>query len=129
MGTSTIGLTNSRRRFEKATYTPVKTRERDEGEAGDVLVRAALVRSLQTTPSELAALQEGAGSESERSALTAIAQLMDSHVADAAMRASAALAAVPDRELISFAGKLESVRATRIGRLSAGSERAQRPLP
>jgi hypothetical protein len=120
MGTSTIGLTNSRRRFEKATYTPVKTRERNDGEAGDVLARAALVRSLQATPSELAALRESAGSESERSALTAVSQLMDSHVADAAMRASAALAAVPDRELISFAGKLESVRAARIGRLSAG---------
>jgi hypothetical protein len=61
MGDSTKGLTNSRRRFEKASYTPVKTPPRDNGERGDVLARAALVRSLAVTPSELARIIHEAG--------------------------------------------------------------------
>jgi hypothetical protein len=126
MARSTIGLTNSRRRFEKATYTPVKTREREEGEPADVLARAALVRGLQTTPSELRALGQGASAESEQATLQAITQLMDAHVADSAIKASAALAAVPDDHLIAFASKLESFRSAAIGRLSAGVKELSR---
>jgi hypothetical protein len=120
MGDTTKGLTNSRRRFEKASYTPVKTRQRDESETGDVMARAALVRGLGTTPSELVMLRTAAGTESELAAVDAIAQLMESRVADSAIRAAATLAEIPDRELISIAGRLETLRSESITRLSAG---------
>jgi hypothetical protein len=120
MGNSNKGLTNSRCRFDKASYTPVKTRQRDDGERGDVLARAVLVRSLMVTPSELVVLQKEARTENEKEAVNAVTQLMESRVADSAIRAAAALAEIPDRDLISIAGRLGTLRSELIQRLSAG---------
>lgn len=120
MGVSNKGLTNSRRRFEKATYTPVKTRERAPGEIVDVLAKSALVRSLQATPSELTVLRQTSAGDAERKTVQAVSQLMDAHVAASALAASASLAKVPDSDLIAFAGKLESLRSDAIKRLSTG---------
>ena len=112
-------LTNSRRRFDKVSYTPVKTRQLDQGEIGDALGRAALVRALAVTPSELAALRTAAPTDSERAAIEAVADVFESRVADLAVRASATLARLADADLISVARKLQTLRNDLIARLTA----------
>jgi hypothetical protein len=113
-------VTNSRRRFEKASYTPVKTRGRDDDEVGDVLMKSALVRALGTTPAELAKLRGAAHTAAETNAVDAFARLMQARDGDSALQASAALARVPDEQLISIARRLQDFRAELITRLSNG---------
>ena len=103
---NTNELKNSRRRFEKASYTPDRTRGRDDDELGDVLMKSALVRSLGITPVELSKLSESTQTSADTDALNAVGQLMQAREGESALRASAALARVPDEQLISIARRL-----------------------
>src|SRR5262245_49802369 len=113
-------LMNSRRRFEKASYTPVKTRGRADDEVGDVLMKSALVRALGTTPTELVKLREAARTDAEVGAVDAFAGLMQARDGDSALQASAALARVKDEQLKSVAHRLHDYRADLISRLANG---------
>lgn len=110
MSAAPIELKNSRRRFEKSTYTPLKTRQPGEEEPADALGRAALVRALQLTPAELDRLEEQLSDEGERAALEAMRGLATALSAPATLAAAAELAQVPGRSLIAVAGALKSLR-------------------
>jgi hypothetical protein len=103
-------LTNSRRRFEKVTYTPVKTRTPDSPDEGDALGLAAMVRALQITPSELTRLGESVVGRGPREALDAIRQLTSAVSGALALQATAKLGSTPTQDLVTVAGALADVR-------------------
>jgi hypothetical protein len=113
-------LVNSRRRFDKATYTPLVTRQPDEGEATDVVGRAVLVRSLELTPDELDALREQTTEGHARETLELVAAVADAESAQRGLEAATRLARVHTYELVALAERLHSVRGERIEQLRRG---------
>jgi hypothetical protein len=102
---------NSRRRFEKATYTPLRTRGPDDPpREGDAFGRAALVRSLEVTPTELSAIAAQVDDPEMKSAVEAIAAAANATSGDAVLRAAAALRQVSRDVLARFGQLLRDVR-------------------
>ena len=76
-------LTNSRRRFDKATYTPIRLAQEA---AGGALAVAAAVQAASIAPGEIAELRQQLGDAPERRALEAIAALVEAPVGGPATR-------------------------------------------
>lgn len=110
-------LINSRRWFDKATYTPLVTRQPDDSEVTDVLGRAILVRSLELKPGEVDALREQSTEGSVRETLEIVAAVAHPESAQRGLEAATALVRIPTHELISLAESLHSLRGERIEQL------------
>ena len=116
-------LTNSRRRFDKATYTPIRLAQEA---AGGALAVAAAVQGANIAPGEIAQLRQQVGDGLERRALEAIAALVEAPSADRAREASAALAEIDQQQVI---GTLERVRTLRTQALQAAKRALATPPP
>ncbi len=110
MNNTSDGFANSRRRFDKVTYTPVKTQRSGESRTGDALARAALVRALEAKPQELDRLAEKVKGAGERAALEAIRVVGAAASGSQALAAAAQVGAVDDTDLITVTRKLASLR-------------------
>jgi hypothetical protein len=106
-------LGNSRRRFEKATYTPIKTLGPEDPNRGDALVRAALVRTLELMPEELTALRATVG-DAAQAAIDTIRNAANAVTADSLLRSAAQLAQIPASVLASVAQALKEQRRGRV---------------
>ena len=116
-------LTNSRRRFDKATYTPIRLAQEA---AGGALAVAAAVQGANMAPGEIAQLRQQVGDGPQRRALEAIAALVEAPSADRAREASAALAEVDQQQVIEI---LERVRTLRTQALQAAKKALATPPP
>jgi hypothetical protein len=116
-------LTNSRRRFDKATYTPIRLAQEA---AGGALAVAAAVQGASIAPGEIAQLRQQVGDGPQRRALEAIAALVEAPSADRAREASAALAEVDQQQVIEI---LERVRTLRTQALQAAKKALETPPP
>jgi len=104
-------LMNSRRRFEKLTYTPLLIAEPRENEPRDALGLATLVRMLQVNGAEFAQLQGHVQQGDQRAALHAMQNLTNAISGPRILAAVAALAAVPTSGFLGVAKALGEMRA------------------
>ncbi len=111
MATTEIGLTNSRRRFDKVSYTPVQTASVGDASATmGALNQAALIRTLGVTKAELDALQSN--SRETKGAAEAVGALIGALSGTQALAAAAALTAVPTAQLVDLAKRIGELRAS-----------------
>ena len=100
--------TNSRRYFDKLTYTPIKLAE--GAGAGDVIALAGAVRAAEIAPAELETLQrEFAGGEAR--AVAAIGELIAAPSADQAQEAAAGLGRIGRAHVMTLLARVQALRA------------------
>lgn len=104
-------LTNSRRRFDRLSYSPLVLPTDENTEPGDALGLASLVRALELTSTELDQLSQHATATEQRQALTAIRKFSDAATGSTSLSATHELAAVPTVALQWFGQKLAEQRA------------------
>src|SRR5215467_14109468 len=95
MSTPSPWLTNSKRRHEKRTYTPLILKDPPESTNTDAVGLSTVVRSLMLTPNEQVQLREGLADAGPRAALDAIGKLSE------AVSAYSVLAAASDLTKVS----------------------------
>lgn len=111
MSTPETGLTNSRRRFDKVTYTPVQTLVPGQADpAMGALNLAALIRTLDVTPSELQALS--ADAQQPTAAAQAVAAMLGAVSGPQALSAAGSLTTIPTEQLVGFARQVGQLRST-----------------
>ena len=110
MAKDTDPLTNSQRRLQRMTYTPLITDQPGDGEQGDTLGLAALVRMLGITEEEDAQLKERIGNASQRKALEGMRNLQSAVTGPMALAAAAALSATPTAVLTGLVSQLGELR-------------------
>src|SRR5690349_11928054 len=99
MTTSPNPLLNSRRRFERRTYTPLVIKNPPVGESPGALDLAASVRALTISDQEFASL--GASiADADKPTLQAMQSLMSAVSASAALASASQLAAAPTASLV-----------------------------
>jgi hypothetical protein len=108
------GLINSRRRFDRLSYSPLLLPTDEKTEPGDALGLATMVRSLELTSTELDRLQPLASTAAERAALVAIRALADAATGATSLAATRELATVSTATLRWFGEALADERA-RVG--------------
>ena len=103
-------LTNSRRRFDRLTYTPLIIPPDDQhgDETGDALGVAALVRSLEVTDTELDALETH---QQAGPAVTAVRALVGAPTGAQVLAAAGRMAELGVTTLQAFGTALEDLRA------------------
>jgi hypothetical protein len=116
---STTWLTNSKRRHEKRTYTPLILKAPQGNGIADVVGVLSVVRSLMLTPDEQTELRgrlDGAGA---RAALDAIGSLSSAASAYGVLAAASDLAKVSRDDLRSVAQALAAIRSDAANQLAA----------
>jgi hypothetical protein len=120
------GLANSRRRFDKITYTPITLHHNDDrpSDADDarrsVLTTAAMLRTLRMTPAEAGALHDQVTDPPVHAAVDAIAAIAAAPPGPAALAASRHLVTLPTSALAAAThalGRLRSAAANEYSRL------------
>ena len=104
-------LVNSRRRFRKATFTPIRLGTTATAADADVLAQGAVVRNLDVLPAEFVQLRATSASDGERAAIDAVAKINEGTSADQNFRAVRDLAAVPADQLTTVVKKVQVFRA------------------
>jgi hypothetical protein len=102
-------LTNSRRRFDKFTYTPIRLGEGPE--AGDVIALAGAVRAAELAPAEIDALGRHFDGAEART-VAAIRTLVTAPSADRAREATAALGALDRGDIMRVLLRAQEMRGT-----------------
>jgi hypothetical protein len=106
-----ILLTNSKRRHEKRTYTPLIITDPDEGSSSDALGLAARVRALMLTSAEEALLRERLERPGELAAVDAMNNLATAVSASGVLAAASSLTMVSRRDLRSVSKALGAIRS------------------
>ncbi len=104
-------LTNSRRRFDRLSYTPVVLPPADAAQPGDALGLAAMVRSLEITTDELDSLEHQGGTPEQQGAVAAIRALTDAPTGSLALAASSQLIGISLPALQAFGHALGELRS------------------
>ena len=116
-------LTNSRRRFDKLTYTPIRLAQEA---AGGALAIAAAVRAAEIAPAEIEQLRRQIDDGPQRRTLDALAALIEAPSADRAREATAALGQIDQQQLKAV---LERVQELRKQALQAAKRALATPPP
>src|SRR3954447_12450329 len=103
-------LINSRRLFDRLSYSPLILPKPDDDEPTDALGLAAMVRSLELTSAELDQLEPGATTAVQRGALAAIRGLTDATTGSTSLAATEQLARVSTTTLQWFGKALGELR-------------------
>jgi hypothetical protein len=103
-------LTNSRRRYDKVTYTPLLTKTGTTPAQGNALALAALVRALAIRQPEADELAKRVNGGPTAAAAKAIAGLVAAPSGPLALRAAAVLATVDTAALATTASSLAELR-------------------
>src|SRR5207237_6842947 len=111
-------LTNSKRRHEKRTYTPLIITDPEEGSSSDALDLAARVRALMLTGAEQAQLRERLESPGELAAVEAMNNLSTAVSAAGVLAAASSLTTVSRRDLRAVANALGAIRSDAANRLT-----------
>jgi len=128
-----IKLSNSKRRHEKRTYTPLILGEPDGDRNSDALGLAAQVRSLMVTPAEQSQLQQRVKTAGQRAALEAIGNLSTAVSASSVLAAASSLTAISTTDLRAVSDLLGGLRSdamnTLVGALRAlDGELSNKPI-
>jgi len=102
-------LANSRRRYPKAVFTPLRLAQDAPG--GDVAVIAGVLRSLEVTPEEIEKLREGSTTDAQKVAVEALARLASAGSADQGFEAAQGLAQVAREDLVALVKRVQTLRA------------------
>lgn len=101
---------NSRRLFDRLSYSPLILPTAEDGEPTDALGIAAMVRSLELTSAELDQLEPGATTTVERGVLAAVRALTDGTTGSSSLAAIQQLAGVSTSTLQWFGNALAEQR-------------------
>jgi hypothetical protein len=116
-------LTNSRRRYDKATYTPIRFAQ---AAGAGALAVAAAVRAADIAPAEIEQLRQQETDGPGRRALDAIAGLIGAPSADRAREATATLGQIDQQHVLAA---LERVQGLRTQALQAAKRALEAPPP
>jgi hypothetical protein len=121
MSDQTLGLTNSRRRYEKRTYTPLVVEMPGEGEATNALGLSALVRSLMISDDEFTALRRRLISDAgPLAAATAMQGISHAVSASAVLAAASQLAGISTADMRKVSDTLGAIRTETATALTSG---------
>ena len=114
------GLAFSKRCFQRATYTPLRTRDGNgDDDSGDAIAKVNLLQALEIAPGEADRLPESIGSglsEGAAEVLDVVGQLRSGSALAIAPRA----AALSSTALLAFAERLHGARRSDLGLLQRG---------
>ena len=122
------GLINSRRRFDRLSYSPLLLPTDEKAEPGDALGLATMVRSLELTSVELDRLHPLASTAVQREALVAIRALTDAATGSMSLAATRELATVSTATLRWFGQALADQRASVGAKLREGLQALDRQM-
>ncbi len=111
-------LTNSRRRHEKRTYTPLILKDPLGNGTADVVGVTSVVRSLMMTPDEQSELRHQVQGAGPKAALDAMLKLSNAASAYSVLEASAALTKVSSDDLRAVSQALLALRTDAVTQLS-----------
>ena len=114
-------LVNSRRRYEKRTYTPLVVDAPEQGDTTNALGLSALVRALMISGDEFTELQRRlAANPGPLAAATAMQAMTAAVSASGVLKASSQLAALPVSDVVSVSDALGQIRGAAATTLSRG---------
>src|SRR5262249_36343749 len=120
MSVQTAPLTNSRRRYEKRTYTPLIIADPTESETTDALGLAAMVRALMISDAEFTDLRGRVTGAGQQAAVDAMRNLATAVSGPAVLAAATSLARIPTADLRSVSDTLRTLRAEAANTLIGG---------
>jgi hypothetical protein len=119
MSTPSAWLTNSKRRHEKRTYTPLILKDPPASTNADAVGLSTVVRSLMLTSNEQAQLREGLADSGPKAALDAIGKLSEAVSAYSVLSAASDLTKVSRNDVKAVTQSLVKIRADAAGNLAS----------
>jgi hypothetical protein len=123
MSTPSAWLTNSKRRHEKRTYTPLLLKDPPASANGDAVGLSTVVRSLMLTRDEYGQLSEILAGSGPRAALEAIGKLSDAVSAYSVLSAASDLTKVSREDVRAVTESLVTIRSNAASTLADALKR------